>query len=156
MKNRLLLLLLAVFAVSAFGKTKLEGVWQLVKVEHNGGPNAGTVNNSQPGLMIFTGKYYSMVVVISDKPRTDVEDLSKATAAELQATLGPFVANSGTYDISGDTLTTRPMVAKMPKIMSSGSSATHSFKLEGDTLTMTNSAAITGSTPSLWTFKRVE
>ncbi len=116
MKNRLLLLLLlAVFAVSALGKTKLEGVWQLVEVKHMGGPTEGTVNNPQPGLVIFTGKHYSMMAVLSDTPRTDVEDPAKATAAELLAVWGPFIANSGTYEISGDTLTTQPTVAKMPR-----------------------------------------
>ena len=59
------------------------------------------------------------------------------TAAELLAMWGPFVANAGTYDISGDSVTFRPMVAKMPEVMKPGNSATAQFKLEGDTLTLT-------------------
>jgi hypothetical protein len=35
---------------------------------------------------------------------------------ELQARWGPFIANAGTYEVSGDTLTTHPVVAKAPEL----------------------------------------
>jgi hypothetical protein len=136
MTKRLLLpLLMAVVALSGCGKPKLEGVWQGVEAKWTG-PTPGTNSNPQPGFYIFTKNHYSTVAVIGDKPRPQAQDVEKATADELRAMWGPFVANAGTYEISGDTLTTRPLVAKNPKVMSPGSSATASFKLEGDTLTL--------------------
>src|SRR5205823_1965136 len=115
-KRLLLPLLMAVVALSGCGKPKLKGVWKVVEAKRSG-PNAGTNSNPQPGLYIFTRKHYATVGVIGDKPRPQVPDVEKATASELLAMWGPFVANAGTYEISGDTLTTRPLVAKMPEFM---------------------------------------
>src|SRR5260370_32115695 len=109
MTKRLLLPLLMVVALSGCGKPKLEGVWQGVEVKWTG-PNAGTNSNPQPGFYMFTKKHYSTVAVISDKTRPQMQDLQKATADELRAMWEPFVANTGTYEISDATLTTRPSV----------------------------------------------
>jgi len=143
---------MAVVALSGCGKPKLEGVWQAVEVKRTG-PNAGTNSNPQPGFYMFTRKHYSTVAVISDTPRRQVQDAAKATAAELLAMWGAFVATAGTYDISGDSVTFRPMVAKMPEVMKPGNSAIAQFKLEGDTLTLT--LHIQPSNPII-TLKRIE
>jgi hypothetical protein len=72
-----------------------------------------------PGLIIFTGGYYSIMVVTGDKARPALpQDISKATAAELLAVWRPFTANSGTYEIKGSTLTTHPTVAKAKRALS--------------------------------------
>ena len=41
-----------------------------------------------------------------------------------------FSANSGTYEVSGSSLTTRPMVAKWPNFMDGGS-AWSTYRVEG-------------------------
>ena len=51
-----------------------------------------------------------------------------------------FTANSGTHQISGSTLTTRPVVAKNPGVMA-GPTATREFKIEGKTLTLIQKSA---------------
>jgi hypothetical protein len=149
---------LSCLAVSAQAKTKLEGAWRVTEVTRTG-PNAGTNSNPQPGLYVFAGKHYSIVTVNSDKPRPDLPaDASKATAAELNAVWGPFTANSGTYEISGDTLTTHAMVAKNPGVMRSGSSATYSIKVQGNTMTITQTKNTNGpvNNPTTTKLMRVE
>jgi len=142
MKRRLFSgLLLGLLTVSAFGKSKLEGVWQTVEVKGQIGSNEET-NDREPGLLIFTEKYYSVLAALSDA-RTQVPDQAKATAAELLAIWGPFIANSGTYEISGDTVALTAMVAKNPGAVKAGSPIKLSFQLEGDTLTTTTSIPTT-------------
>jgi hypothetical protein len=53
------------------------------------------------------------------------------TEAERLAAWSSFAGNSGTYEISGSTLTTNPIVARVPNIMS-GVSHTYTFQaMEG-------------------------
>jgi Lipocalin-like domain len=131
---------LVLVSAVAFGQSKsspLTGAWRVTQVQRTG-PNAGTVNNPQPGLYLFTGNHYSIQSVNSDKPRPTLpQDTAKSTGAELNATWGPFTANTGTYEIQGNTLTTHPIVAKNPNVMAPGTANTYSFKIEGKTLTLT-------------------
>jgi hypothetical protein len=120
-------------------QSTLQGVWRVTAVTTTG-PNASTNNQPQPGLYIFTAKHYSIVRVSAAKPRPDVPaDIEKATADELRAAWDPFAANAGTYEVAGGNLTTRPMVAKNPGVMKTGSFTVSSFKVEGNTLSVTES-----------------
>jgi hypothetical protein len=94
--------------VSAAADNPLEGVWQVMDV--GGQPVAGQY--------IFTSKHYSMMFATTDRPQID--DTSKATADELRAMWGPMAANAGTYDVSGNLVTIRPIVAKIPVVMKPG------------------------------------
>ena len=86
---------LALLAASAFGQSKLEGVWQTVEVKTDTGAHAGAVSKT-PGIFIFTAKsHYSMDLPLSDA-RPELADPTKATAAELLESWGPFLANAGT------------------------------------------------------------
>lgn len=139
-------IVLAVFVSTAIAAdSPLVGTWQ-----------------SQPGqagasLYIFTPKYYSMMRASSDRP--DIADTNKATADELRATWGPFVANSGAYDVSGDLITIHPIVAKIPVVMQSGANEVYRFRIVGKTLTLTQvrnarGVAVEGAQPV--TLTRVE
>ena len=133
----IMLTVVAAFAQSKTGQTPLQGVWRVAEVTTTG-PNASTTRNPQPGLYIFTGKHYSIVTVTSPTPRPDLpQDTGKATAAQLNAVWGPLTANSGTYEVTGSTITTRPIAAKNPAVMATGNFSTSSFKVEGNTLTLT-------------------
>ncbi len=149
-------IVLALLALNAFGKSKLEGVWQTVEVKVESGSHAGTFTK-EPGMLIFTGTHYSMLVPLSDT-RTQLDDPEKGTAAELLALYGPFIANSGTYELSGDTVTMRPMVAKNPAAAKAGVSIKISFQLKGDTLTTNRiPTSATEKFPIMtMTFKRLE
>ncbi|HVW08571.1 MAG TPA: lipocalin-like domain-containing protein [Bryobacteraceae bacterium] len=101
----------------------LIGVWQLDDAQ-----------SGLAGLYIFTPTHYSMMAAA--KGRKDLADTSKATADELQAMWGPMLANTGTYEISGDLITIHPVAAKFPVVMKPGNTEVYRFHVEGNTLTL--------------------
>jgi hypothetical protein len=119
--------------------TRLQGVWRVVDVVTTG-PSASANSQPQPGLYLFTAKHYSIMRVTARTPRPEVQDPTKATAAELLAVWGNqgFIANAGTYDVTGGDLTIRPFVAKNPGVMKPGSFTTFSYKIDGGMLSLTN------------------
>ncbi len=111
----------------------IQGVWQATEVKI-----AERTMKPQPNLIIISRTHYSRNEVHAEQPRPVLSDPSKATAEELRATWGPFVGEAGTYELSGDHLITlRPIVAKNPAAASTGAFTVYSYKLEGDTLTVT-------------------
>jgi hypothetical protein len=116
----------------------LEGAWRVVEVETTG-PGARTVESPQPGLLLFTGRYYSYTFVTSDTPRPPLP-AGPATAEDLATLWNPFTANAGTFEVSGSTMTRRPLVAKSPDAMATGVFNQYSFQLSGDTLWMTTTS----------------
>ncbi|MDP2320369.1 MAG: lipocalin-like domain-containing protein [Acidobacteriota bacterium] len=120
----------------------LQGAWRVTEVVVTGA-NAATNTSPQPGLYVFTGQHYSIITVnTARKDLGNPSDAAKLTDAEKMARYeawNAFTANSGTYQISGSTLTTRPMVAKNPGVM--GTSATREFKIDGKTLTLIQKSA---------------
>jgi hypothetical protein len=142
---RLLIVLVAVALLTgteAAGQSKrgsLEGVWQTVEVTLTGpGARTITIPEPRPNLLIVTAKHYSRVEVQAEKPRPTPADVSKANADELRAVWGPFVGEAGTYAIAnGSTMTMRPLAAKNPAAMAPGAFIIYSYRLEGDTLWVT-------------------
>src|SRR5580765_5821155 len=89
-------------AAGVAGQSKsgsIQGVWQTVELRVTG-PSPRTITIPKPGpyLTIFTAKHYSRTEVQSETPRPVIADVAKATADELRATWGPFVAEAGTYE----------------------------------------------------------
>jgi hypothetical protein len=94
-KVSLVLFTTALLTVTADAQSKapvLTGAWRLTEIARTGS-KAETLKNPQ-GLLVFTSKYWSRMYIDSDQPRTQIRDLEKATAAEIIATWGPFVAAS--------------------------------------------------------------
>jgi hypothetical protein len=108
----------------------LVGVWRV---------DAG---QAAAGMYIFTSTHYSMVAATTDRP--DMSDASKATADELRAMWGPMLANAGAYEIEGDLLTIRPIVAKIPVVMKPGAYEVYRFRVEGSTLSLTQVRNVKG------------
>jgi hypothetical protein len=161
--NRLLLsvVVIVLASVTVYGQTKptaVTGVWRVTeRTEKTIGPGVSTNRNPQPGVMIFTKSYYSIMVVSGDKARPSLpQDTSSATAAELLAVFVPFTANSGTYEIKGDELTTHAIVAKHPAGMQT--SMLIKFKLDGSqlTLTLVSENGVPVPTPTIVKLTRVE
>jgi Lipocalin-like domain len=153
----LAMVLLTGTASAKLKPTSLTGAWRVTEVKTTG-PNARTISSPQPGLYIFTGTHYSNMTVNSDEPRTTLQDQTKASAAELLAVFGPFTANSGTYDISGGNVTFKPVVAKNPQVMAPGVANVSSFKIQGNTLTLTSVRNANGpvANPTTITLTRIE
>ena len=149
---RVLLFLAASFlATPAIGiaqdESPIQGAWIV-----SGATFAdGTARQSpQPGLYIFTSTHYSMMYVPGDEPRADLGE--EPTDAETVAAYGPFVANSGRYEVSGDEITTRAYVAKYPNYMHAwpDNTSTYSFAVDGDQMQLTFGSGI------IVTLRRVE
>jgi len=116
----------------------IQGVWQAVEVTMTG-PAARTISipEPRPNLVMLSAKHYCRVSVEAEQPRPILADAAKATADELRAVWGPFAAEAGTYEVSGNTITMRPFAAKNPGAMTAGAYVTYSFTLDGNTLLIT-------------------
>lgn len=148
-----------VFSASGSAQSKrgpLEGIWQTVEVTITG-PGARTIPISEPrpNLMIVTARHYSRVEVQAEKPRPILPDPAKATADELRAVWGPFVGEAGTYDVTGNVITMRPIAAKNPAAMVPGAFITYSFKLDGSTVWVTQQRNQNGPFANPFTIKAV-
>lgn len=123
----------------------LQGVWRVTDIVVTGA-NAATNKSPQPSLYIFTKQHYSIMTVNGAAARKNFgapKDPLKLTDAEKIARFeswDAFTANSGTFQVSGSTLTTRPLVAKNPGVMA-GPPATREFRIQGNTLTLIQKSA---------------
>jgi hypothetical protein len=116
----------------------IQGVWRIVEANTTG-PNARTIPFAgRPNLTIITGKHYSRVEIQAEGARPVLPDAAKASADELRAVWGPVVCEAGTYEVTQDGLVTmRPIASKNPAVMGEGVFITYAYKLEGDTLSLT-------------------
>jgi len=139
MKKKLLIItafvafLLAVSTTFAQTKSPVEGVWKItVWVEHG-----DTNTNPQPAVFIYTKGYYS-VAMLMGPPRTDSipndmgREPSDAEKIGLFEQWKWFVCVSGSYEVKGSTIVSRPIVAQ--KTWHMNRQTPHQpteFKLEG-------------------------
>lgn len=113
----------------------LEGAWRITEVVTTG-PLGRTVGSPQPGLLLFTGAHYSYMRVTSDQPRP-MPPRGLATVEDMLDVWSPFTANAGTFEVSGNSMTRRPAVAKSPDAMAPGAFNEYTFRLSADTLWVT-------------------
>jgi hypothetical protein len=118
--------------IGAAADNPLQGVWRVV--DQAGRPG--------PGIYLFTSKHYSMMVASADRP--DITDTSQATADELRALWNPMVANAGVYELQGNLVTIRPIVAKIPVVMKPGAYEVYAFHVENNTLSLTQQRNVRG------------
>jgi hypothetical protein len=137
------------------------GVWRVTE-RTTTGPNGKKNASPQPGVRIFTAHYYSTNVVTTDAPRPELAD--NATDKQVADAFGPFTANAGAYEIKGNEILIKTIVAKLPAAMRPGSGETLTFRMEGkDTLWLTQKpgAAALGAdrpveNPTTWKLTRLE
>ncbi len=110
----------------------LQGVWSLTASDN--GDGSPVIDPSQPGLYIFVEGYYSAVFAPGAEPRAPAEITFQPTADEMVAQHTSIIVNTGTYEISGSTVTFRPIIAKSPGFV--GGHATAEFRVDGDMLTL--------------------
>jgi hypothetical protein len=82
-------------------------------------------------------------------------DPTKASADELRAVWGPFVGEAGTYEVAGNVITMRPIAAKNPAVMVAQAFITYSFKLDGNTIWVTQQRNQNGAFTNPVTIKAV-
>jgi hypothetical protein len=132
MKAPVALLALIVSASSPLIGQTLRGTWKPVEVVIDSGPDRGRhTTDVQPGLLIFTNRYYSMMFVQGFKPRPLPAD--NATNEQLGLSFLPFTANAGTYQRRDSTIVFSPSVAKHPAVMA-GKPFSTVVRVKGDTM----------------------
>ena len=156
----LIVLVAIVMPMSAQSTQSIQGVWRVVEIIITDSPAgrrdpfgafpAGTHTNFQPELVIFTGRHYSRTTDTAAKPRptTPYKTPGKPTLEELQAEWGPFVANAGTYEISGTTVILHAIVAKSPRAQAEKNFTKLTFKLDGTNLWLTPLETEAGQIPN--------
>jgi hypothetical protein len=135
----------------------IQGVWRTLEVFVPGA--AGRTFKPDATLAIFHGRHYSRVEVHAERPRPTLANPAAASADELRAVWGPFVAEAGTFELSGsDVVTMHATVAKSPSAMRDGASSVYKYRREGDRLMLTEVRTPAGPSaqPITVTLTRVE
>jgi hypothetical protein len=130
----------------------LQGAWRVTEV--SAGPGGRTLTSPQPGLLLFSGRHYSYTFVTSEVPRPALPP-GMSSPEVLLAAWNPFTANAGTFEVSGNIMTRRPVVAKSPDAMGPGIFNEYSFRLVADSLWMTPTRTESGPTRAPSTVKYV-
>ncbi len=123
----------------------LQGVWSMTTMTPGGG--GPTIDPAQPGLFIFTDRYYSAVYSLGADPRPLSAAAFSPTPDEMVAQYETIIVNAGTYQANGANISFRPMVAKSPEFI--GGHSTMDYQINGDTLTLsvTSTVAADGGSP---------
>jgi hypothetical protein len=127
------LLLLGAVAASAQARNPLVGAWAVA--EGTTLPS-GSVRENPRGMMMFTGRHYSWIIFFGKRPNYRSPD--EATDAQKVAVFETFGAHAGTYTVSSSTVTLHLEAAKHPYMHAPGYTEVWNFKIDGKTLTMTN------------------
>jgi hypothetical protein len=137
-------------------RPSIQGVWKVVEATITGAGARTIAFGDRPNLTIITARHYSRVEVQADGPRPVLADVAKASADELRAVWGPFVSEAGTYEVTADGLITmRPIASKNPAVMGPGVFITYAYKLEGNSLSLTQQRNQTGPFANPFTLKLV-
>ena len=125
----------------------LQGVWEVRERTQIEGDESTTISDPQPSLYLFTDHYYAIMFIPGTEPRPDLmvvqQQLRQASGEDLVAAFNTFIANAGTYEVSGAKLTRNIVVARIPGAM--GVTSDWEYGVSGDTLTITstNAAGVT-------------
>ncbi|HTY60750.1 MAG TPA: lipocalin-like domain-containing protein [Acidobacteriota bacterium] len=142
------LMLSILLSVSAVAQQKLEGAWKVTefRMYYDFGKTLAFAGN-QPGMVLFTKTRFSMVTVVGDKPRPDL-DRATATDAQKVAAWMPFIALAGTYERMGTRLIFHDDVSKDPFDMKPGFFYSIEYELQTDTLVLSVKANQDGPIPN--------
>ena len=134
-------------------RASFEGVWRTVEVAVPG--ESPQTYRSPATLAIFHGKHYSRVEVHAEGARPLLTDPATASADELRAVWGPFIAEAGTFEVTGGTVSMQATVAKNPAAMMNGATSVYTYQRNGDTLTLTQTRTPSGASAIPVTVKLV-
>lgn len=142
---------------AATSAAPLEGAWVVTSLQSSEGE---AIDPAGPGQFIFLDGRYSAVYTVGVTERRKSEKAFDPTEEEMVEQYDTIIVNSGTYQVEGNELTLRPLVAKSPEYI--GGSSTMEFTVDGDTLTtkirqLTSANGISpeGAIDSTMTLRRV-
>ena len=113
--------------------SRLLGAWRATRVTTSGADTASTNSAPPPSLLIFTRNHYSQIYESADTARAPFAG-PRPTDREKIAAFDSFVANSGTYRVSGNVLVLQPIVAKRPRPANGYATIPHQFTIRSDTM----------------------
>ena len=137
MRRRIGITLLGLLALAATVHSQssksnpLLGAWKVTEIDD---ANRPAITNPQPGLYVFTEQHYSFLRINGTEPLPDYASNAKATDADKVAVFNAIFVQSGTYTVTGNTLSTKVLVAKSAFVM--GSSAEYEFTVNGKELVL--------------------
>lgn len=154
----LVALLLFAGAPPVAAQESIEGAWIIAEVwgESAAGDAWSFGDGVQPSLFIFADGYYSFTGINSPEPRPEIpEGTSRAslTAEQGEGVWRSYLSNSGSYEVSGSTLITRPSVALWPPFMAEDSRPTYEMEWDGADLLLTTRA---GDAWRVWRLRRLD
>jgi hypothetical protein len=131
----------------------LQGAWRFVETSN---PRTFQVVTNQPGMRLFVDGHYSNLQVNGLRARTQVD--STSSSLQMWNTWGTgFTAQAGTFEVRGDTVITRPLVAKNPNVMTPEVFNRYLYRQTGDELWLTPTASQAGpaANPATAYYQRV-
>ena len=143
--RRLTLLLVLVVAAGSFlafrptmttEVTAVEGVWKLVHVT----TAEGDFDSPQPSILLFTAGHYAAVSVRGTEPRETFPE--EPTDEQRLAAWRRFFASAGTYEVSGNEIHTKVIVARSPNLTAEQAERSSTFEVDGDTMVRTLSSGV--------------
>lgn len=127
-------------ASGARSQGSLRGAWRVIRMSLTAAGQTTTNNSPQPGLVLFTGKHYSLMYVEGSQPRKLFADATSPTDDEKIEAYDTFVGHSGTYTITDSVIAMLPDLAKAPHMMTGEMRSTFfrfAHHISGDTLRLT-------------------
>ena len=142
--RRLTVLLVLVVAVGAFlafrpmttEVTAVEGVWKTIHVT----TAEGDFDSPQPSILLFTAGHYAAVSVRGTEPRETFPE--EPTDEQRLAAWRRFFASAGTYEVSGNEIHTKVIVARNPNLTAEQAERSSTFEVDGDTMVRTLSSVV--------------
>ncbi len=128
--------LVLIFGLStAHAESELEGAWVVSSWNDLRGE---AIDDSQPGIYIFTRTHYAIMYVntADERPETDAD--ADMTDEERLASYYSLTANAGGLEVDGNTFTTYAYVAKNNNYMAGfpENGVTYEFERDGDSMTI--------------------
>jgi hypothetical protein len=118
----------------------LPGAWRIVRTSLTTSDQPSVVDYSQPGLLLFTARHYSLMYVEGNKTRQMFQDPARPTEAEKLDAFDTFVGHSGTYSVADSLIAMQIEISKSPNLMGTelrNTFARFAYEMVGDTLRLT-------------------
>ena len=119
-------------------QTKLIGAWLITETSVTTPDGTTTNENPQPGVYIFTEQHFSNMLIPSVEGRLPFS--SQRTDEERLAAYDNFIADAGTYEISGSEITVHNIIAKEPNVMppfSVDDDLIYGYSFDGESMVLT-------------------
>ncbi len=116
--------------------TAVEGVWKTVHVT----TAEGDFDATQPSILLFTAGHYAALTVRGIEPRETFPE--EPTDEQRLAAWSRFFANAGTYEVHGNEIHTKVIVARDPNATAEQVERSSTFEVDGDTMVRTFSNGV--------------